>query len=119
MRLAAVVVLILVFVVNLVPILIAVRWIGRRARAAGVPPGWHVGAAAFGGLIAGLLATGLTVQVFLFGPGPAAEVPFGWQGLLIVVSGLCGSALAAGGACLHLRMCTRRDADYEEPPTGR
>jgi hypothetical protein len=122
MRLVVLGMIALVVTTDLVPILVAVRWVRRRARTVGVASDWHVGAAVFGGLIAGLLANGLTVQCFLLRPSPVGVVPFGWQAVLIVASGTCASALAAGGAYLHLRMVTRRDPDYEEPAgpfTGR
>lgn len=111
--------LFLLVALDAVPALVLVGRIVRRARAAGVPAGWHVGFALFGGVIAGMLVNVLAVQFFLYQAQAMRPVPAFRQIVLVIVGGVGGSAAAATAVYLHLRMATQRDPDYEEPFTRR
>jgi len=115
MRLSILGFFLLLLAVDLIPALAFVARIVPRARAAGVPGGWHVGFALFGGLIAGMLVNGMAVQYFLFRAQQLDPFPFRWQVVLVIAGGLFGSAVAAGSVYWHLRLATQRDPDYEEP----
>jgi MFS family permease len=115
MRLAILGFFLLLIAMDLVPALVAVARIVPRARAAGAPAGWHVGVALFGGLVAGMVMNGLTVQYFLLRAQQMHPFPFRWQSVLVIASGIGGSTVVAAGVYCHLRMATRRDPDYEEP----
>jgi len=119
MRLSVLGFFFLLLAVDSVPAVAVIVRILARGRTAGVRVGWHVGVAVFACLIAGIVFNVLTVQYVLFRAQQLDPFPFEWQAVLILVSGLCGSAVAAAAVYLHLRMITQRDADYEEHITGR
>src|SRR5688572_32943174 len=95
--------LLLLLTLDLVPMAVLMRPTVRRARRCGVHVGPYAGGAWFGGLIAGFLLNGLMVQYFLFGPRALEPVPFAWQQVMVLASGMFGSAVAVGGVYLYLR----------------
>jgi hypothetical protein len=115
MRVSAFGFLVFLIVLNALPALFVIVRIVRRARAAGVPAVWHVMFALFGGVIAGMVMEGLVVQYFLRHAKAMDPLPGRWQVLIVIAAGIGGSALAAAGVYLHLRMIIQRDPDYEEP----
>ena len=115
MRLSILGFFLLLIALDLVPALAAIARIVPRARAAGVPAGWHVGAALFGGQIAGMVMNGAAAQYFLFRAQQMDTFPLRWQVVLVIAGGVSGSAAAAGSVYWHLRLATQRDPDYEEP----
>jgi hypothetical protein len=119
MRLSVLGFFLFLLTVDLVPAAVAVWRIQARPQLDGKTRGWHIGAAIFGALIAGMLMNGATVQTFLTRPQQVRAFSRDWQVATVVAAGVFGSACATAAVCMHLRLATRRDPDYgpmEKPP---
>ena len=113
MRLTVLGFFLLLLAVNLIPAAVGVWRIQARRLVDGKTRGWHIGAAIFGALIAGMLMNGATVQTFLTRPEQLPAMSRHWQVALVIAAGIVGSAGATTAVCLHLRLASRRDPDYE------